>query len=53
MEGNMDRDLVFGCEVCSSPAVSLPDPIAETGLVRCAACHAPVSSWAEYKVRIS
>jgi hypothetical protein len=43
----------FECELCGSPAVSLPDPLNASGSVHCAGCHAEIGSWLEYKSRIA
>lgn len=43
----------FECELCGSPAVSLPDPLTESGSVRCGACDAEMGSWLEYKLRVA
>lgn len=49
----MDIETYFECELCGSPAVTLPNPLTESGSVRCGACHVEMGSWLEYKLRVA
>lgn len=49
----MGSSLDFQCEACGSPAVSLPCPLKELAVVRCASCAWEIGTWLDYKDRIS
>ncbi|TQI72885.1 hypothetical protein FHT98_0605 [Bosea sp. AK1] len=48
----MGCSLDFQCAACGSPAVSLPTPLTELAVVRCASCRSEIGTWLDYKGRI-
>ena len=41
----------FACTECASPAVVLPEELADTALVHCQGCNKPIATWALFKQR--
>ena len=41
----------FGCENCGSSAVTLPEELVDSALVRCNRCRRELCTWAEFKER--
>ena len=39
----------FECSSCGSPVVTLPTKLSDIAMVRCAACHAEIGTWYDFK----
>jgi hypothetical protein len=43
----------FECQVCGSPAVTLPKPLNDAALVLCGGCRAEIGTWLTFKTNVS